>query len=64
MKKVYVLTNFDNYELYIVGVFSSKDKARKEAEKIGITIMDEGDEEYHIHEMDIDAVYNKFIHVC
>jgi len=66
--KVFVVTSCtdhtDSDGVRIIAVCNSRKMARQKAEEAGITIEDEDDEDYHIHEVELNQVCNIVVHYC
>lgn len=66
--KVFVVTSCtdhtDSDGLRIIAVCDSHKMARQKAEEAGIKIEDELDEDFHIHEIEINQICNIVVHYC
>ena len=66
--KVFVVTSCtdhtDSDGLRIIAVCDSRKTALQKAEEAGITIEDELDEDYHIHEIEVNQICNIVVHYC
>jgi len=66
--KVFVVTSCtdhtDSDGLRIIAVCDSRKMARQKAEEAGIKIEDELDEDFHIHEIEVNQICNIVVHYC